>query len=170
MENNEFKQLLFKVAFCTMVCDGRIDGREIDEIKMMDKNTIFFRDIDLSEELSELLGELSKKGTQVINDLFKSLKESNLNTMQGLIVLEVALRIISADDIHDETEVKYVNLLRAQLKLHDEEIVDRFGDIDILHTSSHLKNVVKGQFDKDFTRSIRLPKLNEFSELEINLK
>ena len=70
MEKNEFKILLFKVAFCTMVCDGHIDGSEIDEMKKIDKNTSFFHDIDLSEELSELQNELSKKGTQVINDLF----------------------------------------------------------------------------------------------------
>ena len=57
MEKNEFKKLLFKVAFCSMACDGHIDEREIDEMKMMDKNTSFFHDIDLSEELSELVSE-----------------------------------------------------------------------------------------------------------------
>jgi len=170
MEKNEFKQLLFKVAFCTMVCDGHIDERETDEIKMMGKNTTFFHDIDLSEELSKLISELSKKGTQVINDLFKTLKESILNPIQELIILEVALRIINADHIHDENEIKFVNLLRAQLKLHDEEIVGRFGDIGILHTSSHLKNVVKGQSNKDFTKSLRLPKINEIREIKFNLE
>ena len=35
MEKNEFKKLLFKVAFCTMVCDGHIDESEIDEMKML---------------------------------------------------------------------------------------------------------------------------------------
>ena len=50
MEKNEFKKLLFKVAFCTMVCDGHIDESEIDEMKMMDKNTSFFHNLDLYEE------------------------------------------------------------------------------------------------------------------------
>ena len=76
MEKNEFKKLLFKVAFCSMACDGHIDEREIDEMKMMDKNTSFFHDIDLSEELSELISELGKKGAQIINDLFKTLKNN----------------------------------------------------------------------------------------------
>ena len=124
----------------------------ISEMKMMDKNTSFFHDIDLSEELSELISELGKKGTQVINDLFKTLKDSLLNTIQELIVLEVALRIINADDRHDENEIKFIHFLRAQLKLHDEEIVDRFGELDILHTSSHIKNVAKGQNNTDFTK------------------
>ena len=132
MEKNEFKKLLFKVAFCSMACDGHIDEREIDEMKVMDKNTSFFHDIDLSEELSELQSELGKKGTRVIGDLFKTLKVSILNPIQELIVLEVALRIINADHKHDENELKFIHLLRAQLKLHDEEIVSRFGKIGIV--------------------------------------
>lgn len=170
MEKNEFKKLLFKVAFCTMVCDGHIDESEIDEMKMMDKNTTFFHDIDLSEELSELISELGKKGTQVINDVFKTLKDSILNPIQELIILEVALRIINADDKHDENEIKFIHFLRAQLKLHDEEIVGRFGEIDILHTSSYIKNVAKGQNNTDFTKNLRLPKINEIKEINFNLE
>ena len=170
MEKDEFKKLLFKVAFCTMVCDGHIDESEIDEMKMMDKNTTFFHDIDLSEELSELISELGKKGTQVINDVFKTLKDSILNPIQELIILEVALRIINADDKHDENEIKFIHFLRAQLKLHDEEIVGRFGEIDILHTSSYIKNVAKGQNNTDFTKNLRLPKINEIKEINFNLE
>ena len=69
MEKNEFKKLLFKVAFCSMACDGHIDESEIDEMKTMDKNTSFFHDIDLSEELSELISELGKKGAQAIRKM-----------------------------------------------------------------------------------------------------
>jgi len=43
MDKIEFKKLLFKVAFCTMACDGHIDKREIEEMKIMDKKTSFFR-------------------------------------------------------------------------------------------------------------------------------
>ena len=153
-----------------MVCDGHIDESEIDEMKMMDKNTTFFHDIDLSEELSELISELGKKGTQVINDVFKTLKDSILNPIQELIILEVALRIINADDKHDENEIKFIHFLRAQLKLHDEEIVGRFGEIDILHTSSYIKNVAKGQNNTDFTKNLRLPKINEIKEINFNLE
>ena len=154
MEKNEFKKLLFKVAFCSMACDGHIDEREIDEMKLMDKNTSFFHDIDLSKELSELISELDKKGVQIINDLFKTLKDNILNPIQELIILEIALRIINADQKHDENEIKFIRFLRANLKLHDNEIVDRFGEIDILHTNSHVKNVVKEGNKKEFIKEI----------------
>jgi hypothetical protein len=169
MEKNEFKKLLFKVAFCTMACDGHIDEREIDEMKVMDKNTSFFHDIDLSRELSELISELDKNGVQIINDLFKTLKDNILNPIQELIILEVALRIINADDKHDENEIKFIHFLRANLKLHDKEIVDRFGEIDILHTSS-TKNVVKEGNKRDFTKDLTLPEINEIKKISFNLK
>ncbi len=170
MEKNEFKKLLFKVAFCSMACDGHIDEREIDEMKLMDKNTSFFHDIDLSKELSELISELDKKGVQIINDLFKTLKDNILNPIQELIILEIALRIINADQKHDENEIKFIRFLRANLKLHDNEIVDRFGEIDILHTNSHVKNVVKGQNNKDFIKNLSLPEINEIKKIKFNLE
>ena len=170
MERNEFKKLLFKVAFCTMACDGHIDESEIDEMKAMDKNTSFFHDIDLSEELSELISELDKQGVQIINDLFKTLKDNILNPIQELIILEVALRIINADQKHDENEIKFIHFLRANLKLHDNEIVDRFGEIDILHTSSHIKNVVKEGNKKEFIKDLTLPEVNEIKKINFNLK
>ena len=169
MEKNEFKKLLFKVAFCTMACDGHIDEREIDEMKVMDKNTSFFHDIDLSGELSGLISELDKKGVQIINDLFETLKDNILNPIQELIILEVALRIINADQKHDENEIKFIHFLRANLKLHDKEIVDRFGEIDILHTSS-TKNVVKEGNKRDFTKDLTLPEVSEIKKINFNLK
>jgi hypothetical protein len=170
MEKNEFKKLLFKVAFCSMACDGHIDEREIDEMKLMDKNTSFFHDIDLSKELSELISELDKKGVQIINDLFKTLKDNILNPIQELIILEIALRIINADQKHDENEIKFIRFLRANLKLHDNEIVDRFGEIDILHTNSHVKNVVKEGNKKEFIKDLTLPEVNEIKKINFNLK
>ena len=62
MDKVEFKKLLFKVAFCTMACDGHIHKREIEEMKAMDKNTSFFDGVDLSGELSDLIDELGLKG------------------------------------------------------------------------------------------------------------
>jgi len=170
MEKIEFKKLLFKVAFCTMVCDGHIDESEIDEIKLMGTSTPFFLDIDLSEELSKLTSELDKKGTQVINDLCKTLKDNILNPIQELIILEVALRVINADHIHDENEINFINLIRAQLKLHNEEIVGRFGELDILHTGSHINNVVKGKSNKDFIKNLRLPEMNKIEEIDLNFE
>ncbi|MCK4442091.1 MAG: TerB family tellurite resistance protein [Sulfurovaceae bacterium] len=141
MDKTEFKKLLFKVAFCTMACDGNIDNREIEEMKIMDKKTSFFEAIDLSSELTQLIKELDEKGTKVIEELFVSLKNNDLNTIQELLILEVALRIINADEKHDENEIKFIHLVRAKLKVHDETINDRFGEVDILYTNEYSRNI-----------------------------
>lgn len=83
-----------------MACDGHIDKQEVEEIKKMNKNTTYFGDIDLSEELDILLRNLAKHGKKVVNDLF-----------QELLLLEVALRIIHADEKNDENEIKFLKLL-----------------------------------------------------------
>ena len=54
MDKNEFKKILFKVAFCAMACDGKIQKEEIEELKIMDKKTSYFAEIDLSDELKQL--------------------------------------------------------------------------------------------------------------------
>nr|WP_319266406.1 hypothetical protein [uncultured Draconibacterium sp.] len=170
MDKNEFKKILFKVAFCTMACDGHIDDREVEELKVMDKNTSFFEAIDLSNELEQLIKDLENKGTKVIEELFVCLRETKLNPIQELLVLEVALRIINADNKHDENEVKFIHLLRSKLELHDETINDRFGELDILYTNEYSKNIVAGKTEIEFADSIKLPEMSEIVQVDLNEK
>lgn len=168
MDKIDFKKLLFKVAFCTMACDGHIDDREIEEMKLMDKNTSFFSDIDLAEELSLLINELENIGAKVIVELFSELRNIKLNPIQELLVLEVALRIIKADDKHDDNELKFINILRAKLEVHDETIIDRFGEVDILYTNKYSKNIVTEKHDSAFVESITLPDLPALKKVNFN--
>jgi hypothetical protein len=167
MDKNEFKKILFKVAFCTMACDGHIDDREVEELKTMDKNTSFFEAIDLSDELEKLIKDLKNKGTKVIEELFSCLRETKLNPIQELLILEVALRIINADEKHDENEVKFIHLLRSKLKLHDETINDRFGELDILYTNEYSRNIVAGKTEIEFAESIKLPEMSELIQVDL---
>lgn len=170
MDRNEFKKILFKVAFCTMACDGHIDDREVEELKIMDKNTSFFEAIDLSDELEQLIKDLKNKGTKVIEELFVCLKKTKLNPIQELLILEVALRIINADYKHDENEVKFIHLLRSKLELHDETINDRFGELDILYTNEYSKNIVAGKTEIEFADSLKLPEMSEIVQVDLNVK
>ena len=169
MEKVEFKKLLCKVAFCTMACDGHIDEREIEEMKIMDKHTSFFDGIDLSNELSELIKDLSNNGAKVIMELFSTLKDNNLNPIQELLVLEVAIRIIYSDQIHDENEIRFIQLLRSKLDLHDELINDRFGVNTLLNTNRVANNIVSEDSVSRFAKSITLPELSNLNEVILNV-
>lgn len=166
MDKTEFKKLLFKVAFCAMACDGEIAPEEIEEMKKIEKNTSFFRAFDLSHELTQLIEELNNKGIRIVEELFQNLKESDLNAIQELIILEVAIRIIAADKKYDENEIKFINLLRAKLKVHDELIIDRFGKTEILHTNEYVKNIDREKSDNEFIENLELPELNDIKEID----
>lgn len=170
MDKNKFKKILFKVAFCTMACDGHIDQREIDELKIMDKKTSYFSDIDLSDELKKLVNDFKEKGAQVIEELFELLRKTKLNPIQELLVLEVALRIANADERIDENEVKFINFLRSKLELHDETINDRFGKLDILYTNEYSRNIVAGKTVTEFAESVTLPEISELIQVDLNIK
>lgn len=167
MDKNEFKKILFKVAFCTMACDGHIDDREVEELKIMDKKTSFFEAIDLSDELEQLIKDLKNKGKKVVEELFVCLRETKLNPIQELLVMEVALRIINADDKHDENEVKFIHLLRSKLEIHDETINDRFGELEILYTNEYSRNIVAGKSEIEFAENIKLPVMSELIQLDL---
>ena len=170
MDKNEFKKILFKVAFCTMACDGHIDDREVEELKLMDKNTSFFEAVDLSDELEQLINDLKNKGTKVIEELFVCLRETKLNPIQELLVLEVALRIINADNKHNENEIKFIHLLRSKFELHDETINDRFGELDILYTNEYSRNIVAGKTEIEFAESVKLPEMSELIQVDLNIE
>lgn len=170
MEKTEFKKLLFKVAFCTMACDGHIHKKEIEELKIIDKKTSFFEAIDLSDELSQLIDDFKSKGTKVIEELFFTLRETKLNPIQELIVLEVALRIINADERHDENEIKFIHLLRSKLELHDQTINDRFGEVEILHTNEYSRNIIIGKSDLEFAEHVKLPEFTDLKKINLKVK
>jgi uncharacterized tellurite resistance protein B-like protein len=165
MDKLEFKKLLFEVAFCTMACDGDIDKREIEELKIMDKNTSYFAEIDLSDELEILIKELETKGVKVIEDLFKTLRKTKLNPIQELLILEVALRIIYADKKVDDNEVKFLNLLRSMLEVHDEIIFDRFGEVEILYINEYISKL--NQSDDDFLANLNLPDMVDIKNIDL---
>ena len=167
MEKENFKKILFKVAFCSMACDGDIDKREIDELKIIDKKTSYFAEIDLSDELKQLVDDFKNKGAKVIEELFELLRNTKLNPIQELLVLEVALRIVNADERIDENEIKFVNFLRSKLDLHDEVILDRFGELDILYTNEYSKNIVLDNSEKDFTEHIKLPDISDLTQIDL---
>ncbi len=170
MDKNKFKKILFKVAFCAMASDGEIQKEEIEELKYMDKNTSYFADIDLSDELKQLVDDFKNKGAKVIEELFELLRTTKLNPVQELLILEVALRIINADNVIDENEIKFVNFLRSKLELYDEIIIDRFGDLDILYTSEYSKNKLTLKDEKDFTANIELPSISNLEDIIIEKK
>ena len=168
MEKENLQKLLFKVAFCTMSCDGDIDDREIEEMKLIDTQTSYFANIDLSNELAVLVKNFEAHGVGVIEELFGELKQAELNPIQELLLLEVAIRIIYADKRVDENEVKFFNFLRSYLKVPNEIIHERFGKIDFLESSDYYGNLHRKE--EGFIKTMELPEMIELRQIDFSKK
>jgi hypothetical protein len=168
MDKVLLKKMLFKVAFCALAADGKVDDREIKEMQVMDKNTSYFADIDLSEELNNLINGFEIKGKKIIEELFNELHNSELTTIQELLVLEIALRIISSDNEIDANEVKYIKLLRSKLKVHDEIIKERFGVIEYLMNKDYETNIKTNASENDFITDMIMPELQDLKTIDFS--
>ena len=166
LDRKEFQILLFRTAFCLMACDGHLDEREIAEIRSMNKLSSYFKGIDLSVELEDLLKELKVKGKQIVDDLFESLIKYDLSIVQELLVLEIAFRIQNADEILHENEIRFIKVLRSKLKLQDQIIKDRFGVIDYLFDKDYSVIIQKEDLGNDYYDFISIPEIKEIEEID----
>ena len=163
METEDFKKLLFKTAFCVMACDGSIDKMEIQELKKIDSSTTYFSDIDLSDELDHLIDDLKNKNIKIVKNLFDSLRENKLTISQELLVLEITMRIINADNVIDENEVRFLKLIRSKLELGNEIIHERFGKIPYLK-NLNFENLEISQ--SDFIKEIEITDIKKWGDIE----
>ena len=163
METEDFKKLLFKTAFCVMACDGSIDKKEIQELKKIDSSTTYFSDIDLSDELDHLIDDLKNKNIKIVKNLFDSLRENKLTISQELLVLEITMRIINADNVIDENEVRFLKLIRSKLELGNEIIHERFGKIPYLK-NLNFENLEISQ--SDFIKEIEITDIKKWGDIE----
>lgn len=168
LEKQTFQRLLFKVAFCTIACDGNIDDKEIEELKLMDKTAAYFQGIDLSDELDNLLKTLKEKGKHIIDDLYSYLKATKLNQVQELLVLEVAFRLAMANEVMDENEIKFIRFLRSHLELYDEIIRDRFGAVEYLFDKDYSKDIAKNETRMDLFSTIAIPEVELIQTIDFS--
>ena len=131
MKEIKFEKLLFNTAVCVMACDGQIHENEVNELKLIAENTPYFKELDYNSELKKIMKEL-KKNTNIMKLYFDLFKDAEFTPVQELLILEVVLRMMYADNRIDENEVKFIKLIKRYLKIPDQIIFERFGEIDFL--------------------------------------
>lgn len=132
MNKEEFRNILFKTAVFAMACDGEIHEMEIEELKNIADNTSYFEGTEYDNLLEELVKKIRNQGRSTIKEYFEIIKESEFNSSEELLILEVALRIIQADKKIDQNEERFIRILRRALLISDEILKLRFGNIDYI--------------------------------------
>jgi uncharacterized tellurite resistance protein B-like protein len=132
MEEKEFQYLILETMICATACDGEIDEREIAVLRQIVQHSQYFQRQDISQILNDRLQAVQNDGRAFLNSYLKALGATQWHYAQELQIMEVILRIMHADERIDDNEVEFFKLVRSKLKVHDEIIHQRFGDIPFL--------------------------------------
>ena len=135
MEKIDFKKILLKTAVGAIACDGYIDDKEKQALYNIEKESPYFFSDNLKSLLDNYLDECMQDIEMFNNNLFYEIKNNNLSIVEQLTLLEISLRIIAADEKEEEDEKSFIIKLRKSIKLSDNMIKQRFGNIDYLEVS-----------------------------------
>ena len=100
--------------------------------------------------------------------IFALLMESKLTTVQELLILEVALRIINADEKVEENEKWLFRILRSKLRVHNETIIDRFGQIRLLFDKDFKANISHHIILYEYSSKFELPDIVNLEEINFD--
>jgi len=151
MNKKEFKKLLLKTAVCAISSDGKIDDKEIKALYHLEKKSNYFSSIDMKNLLDSYLKDCINDINKYTKKTFNTIKKNKLSPFEELIILEISLRIIAADNIQEKDEENYIINLRKNLSIDDLIIFERFGAIEYLGITRDEEN----QFN-EFNQSIDL--------------
>jgi uncharacterized tellurite resistance protein B-like protein len=126
MKNQEYKNFLFKSAVMAMACDGDIAETEILEIKSIVANEIYFMGYDFEEPLQNNIHNIKSNGKGTINQYLQEIENNNLNEHQEILLIEVLLRIIEADNHIQTSELKFLQMVKSKLKVDEQTLIVKF--------------------------------------------
>lgn len=126
MKTEAFQNLLLKSAISVMACDGSIDESEIVEIKNMADNEIYFMGYDIEEPFETILSYIKQNGKKAINEYLNELDQLNLNEKQELLLIEVLIRTIESDNKIEDSEMKFLQMVKSKLGVSEETIITQF--------------------------------------------
>ena len=126
MKTEAFQEFLLKSAISVMACDGSIDEAEIAEIENMAKNEIYFMGFDIKGPFEKSLNYIKQNGKKAINEYLNELSQLNLNEKQELLLIEVLIRTIESDNKIEDSEVKFLQMVKSKLGISEETIITQF--------------------------------------------
>lgn len=153
-----FNELLLRTAFACMACDGDIAQEEVDLIKSLDDENHLFGDINIDKELNDLLAEINDLGARFLKSYLNLVKESQLNEENSIRLLDVAVKTIKADNIIKYSEIKFFKVIKANLNISDENILEKVEGVDEMWVAQDIKDY--GLLYDSYFDNIELPKFD----------
>ncbi len=151
MKNSEFKDFLFKSAVISMACDGNIAEEEINEIKNLVANEIYFMGYEFEEPLRKNIEAIKINGKNAVNQFLQEITTNDLNEHQELLLVEVILKIVQADAKMEENELRFLHLAKSKLKTDEQTLIIKFP-----HQIDYLMDFNNYGLHEEFTKDITL--------------
>lgn len=122
------QELYLKTMFCCMACDGDIAPEEIDVLKKLAEQMAIFQELDVENLLNTYVAGINQKGAAFLRKYLNELSEEELTPDEELQIVELAIKMIEADNRIEYSEVKFFKKIRFRLSVSDEQILAQHPD------------------------------------------
>ena len=122
------QELYLKTIFCCMACDGDIADKEVVMIKDLSSKTSLLDGFGIETLLNTYISDINSKGVSFLKKYLSELSDAELTKEEELLIVDLAIKTIEADDIIEYSEVKFFKKIRLRLSLSDEEILNQHPD------------------------------------------
>jgi uncharacterized tellurite resistance protein B-like protein len=116
-------ELLLKTLFCCSACDGEIAPEEIDLVKNLTEQQEIFNGINVEETLNKYVAEINSEGKQFLRSYLNELSDATLSESEQIKLIDLAIKMIEADNQILYSEVKFFKKIRNRLSVEDEAIL-----------------------------------------------
>jgi uncharacterized tellurite resistance protein B-like protein len=165
-----FDKLLLQTAFICMACDGEIAPEEIALIKSICEKEPVFQNMDFNVEIEKFVTDINAGGKKFISDFLKMLEQKavDLSEQEQFSLIDIAIKVIKADNKIEYSEIKFFKTIRYRLKVSDDAIITHFfatvEDIEWflgedIHTETTLDKITQQYLD--------LADLPKFEEIKV---
>jgi len=111
-----------------MACDGDIAADEIDLLRGFFKDDESWKDYDVQSELNRYIIDINERGGAFLAEYLHEVADSKLDDESSLKLVDVAIRMIEADNRIEYSEVKFFKRIRQELSISDEKLYEAFPD------------------------------------------
>ncbi len=111
-----------------------------------------YSDSNFDEKLNSFIKKYNDKGKEFFTFYFDLLNEYDLSELQELMIIDIAIKTIKADEEIQYAEIKFFKSIRSKLKVSDEAILNSYPDIDNfleedIKIESSLSNIADKYFE-----------------------
>ena len=122
------QELYIKTIFCCIACDGDIADKEIAMVKDLSSKSSLLAGLDIENTLNTYISEINSIGASFLKKYLNELTNIELTKEEELLIVDLAIRTIKADDKIEYSEVKFLKKIRSKLTLSDENILKQHPD------------------------------------------